>query len=203
MFFKGTFSQILSRFTFEAPQTAIGSLYTHAVFLLHDDDHVRYFDGATYIINISSKTNGVTIGNFININLMDSKLYPKNEKGDFDIRYDRNGIFMHEYGHYLQSQQLGWIYVFKVGIPSLISAIKSKEIKVNNGRYYLTTHKLSDVEIDANRKAERYFREKYDFHQWNIYEFPLFYDSHANWIGYPSRTSYFNYNPFKLFMTNY
>ena len=35
-----------------------------------------------------------------------------------------NTLFQHEYGHYLQSQSMGWGYLPRVGIPSLMSAMK-------------------------------------------------------------------------------
>lgn len=33
-----------------------------------------------------------------------------------------NSPFQHEYGHYLQSQSMGWAFLPRVGIPSLMSA---------------------------------------------------------------------------------
>ena len=43
---------------------------------------------------------------------------PKGYKADWS-----DHLFVHEYGHYVQSQQHGPVYLFTVGIPSLQSAI--------------------------------------------------------------------------------
>ncbi|MDR0939582.1 MAG: hypothetical protein LBN29_09605, partial [Mediterranea sp.] len=59
-----------------------------------------------------------------------------------------NSLFQHEYGHYLQSQAMGWAYLSRVGIPSFISASKEDDM-----------HDFSATEQDANRRAFTYFNE--------------------------------------------
>ena len=79
---KGSVTQILSRFTWELPQTIVGYLYTSARFAVSDIDKVDYFGGATYIIDYTDNTNnGVSIGNLININ--SSKGRPVDINGKF------------------------------------------------------------------------------------------------------------------------
>lgn len=117
--FQGNFKQILSRFTWESIQTGIGYSYSQIKNAVNDISDVEYFDGATYLvrkIEPDKKGNGVTIGSFININT--PKGTPRDEKGNFAPYKD--DLFMHEYGHYLQSQDYGFGYLFSVGIPSLI-----------------------------------------------------------------------------------
>ena len=66
--------------------------------------------------------------------------------GDRTISADpNNSVFQHEYGHYLQSQSMGWGYLSRIGIPSLMSADGSGE------------HKYQPHEQDANARAFLYF----------------------------------------------
>jgi hypothetical protein len=95
----------------------------------------------------------------------------------------------------LQSQDLGWSYLFKVGIPSLVSAAK----KDGN-------HKYKHFEQDANRRAFMYFNKNVDgFYQteeqnqanrdaglrigWDFDKNPL----DVNRIGSNSRRQYLDY----------
>ena len=74
---------------------------------------------------------------------------------------------MHEYGHYLQSQEYGLGYLFSVGVPSLISAMNSK--RMNEPPF--STHSLSWMERSANRKAKEYFGDNYGV-DWNQHYHP-------------------------------
>ena len=150
LLFKGNKRQILSRFTFELFQTSLGILYSEYRIGLGQVDHIGYFDGATYVMGYGDSQWGVTIGSIINIQ---AKEWPQNENGRFDPT--RNMLYMHEYGHYLQSQMMGPFYLFEVGLPSLGSAMKAS---VENG---ISSHDRKWYEINANRLAKRYFEEKY------------------------------------------
>lgn len=151
---KGNVNQIISRFTWELPQTIVGYHYSIARINLDRVDKVRYFDGATYVIRISKgKSDGISIGNFININ---HPTIPTDSKGHFVPYLDP--LYMHEYGHYLQSQDYGWGYLTTVGIPSLFSARNSKVISTPP----FTTHRSNWMEKSANRKANSYFKKQYD-----------------------------------------
>ena len=55
---------------------------------------------------------------------------------------------MHEYGHYLQSQDAGYHYLLNYGLPSLLSC-------GNN-------HNNSSVEQDANARAYKHFYKRMD-----------------------------------------
>ena len=118
-------------------------------------DRVEYRFGATFAINeYSSKRDGMTLGSYININ--DKGLMPKDDNGKFAPEKDQ--LYMHEYGHYIQSQIYGWAYVPCIGAPSLVSAMKSKDI---SGKGY-TTHSLRWYEMDANRRGKEYFQKYYN-----------------------------------------
>lgn len=138
---------------------------------------MSYYDGATAIEHYTNKWGAFTLGSFIN--------------GEEGLQADpNNSLFQHEYGHYLQSQEMGWGYLSRVGIPSLMSAIR----KDDNHDYQL-------FEQDANRRAFLYFNENVaGFYKtyaekdaargWNFYNNPL--DVHHN--GSNSRLDYYDYN---------
>jgi hypothetical protein len=114
-----------------------------------------------WIDGSASERNGITIGGYININIMER--YSK-EKYEPDGEFTPTGdpLFMHEYGHYLQSQDLGLSYLFDIGIPSMISAFDPETISGDDisNPYGLNTHDVSKHERDANRRAAVYFSTK-------------------------------------------
>jgi hypothetical protein len=79
----------------------------------------------------------------------------------------KNEMYVHEYGHYLQSQSMSWGYLFEVGIPSLLSAERSKgkhigyKIGTDGKIYYLSPHDVYRKEMVANREAAYYFHTYY------------------------------------------
>lgn len=150
--FKGKFSQIVSRFTWELPQTIMGNMWSHFRNYIGKVDEVRYVDGGTFVVNENaSKNNGMTLGNYMNMNikstLKDETYMPK----------DGNFLFAHEYGHYLKSQEYGWGYLFNVGIPSIFSASQQ------------SGHAYKWYERNANRRAQRFF----EIEDWNKYKYPF------------------------------
>jgi len=172
--FKGSPKQILSRFTWELPQTIIGYNYSMYRITFEHVDHVRFFDGATYIIRDSKESeNGITIGSYININ--NPQGVPTDENGKFAPW--KNSLYIHEYGHYLQSQEYGLGYLFSVGIPSLLSAInrqKEKIIDKYGKEFEVSSHRIKSYEMNANRKAFEYFSKKYGITYWDEYKYPFY-----------------------------
>jgi len=175
--FNGNFTQILSRFTWELPQTIAGFAFSEGNITFGDVKKVDYWGGATVLQNSGSPWTGITIGPYIS--------------GNNTIEADpNNSLFQHEYGHYLQSQSMGWAYISRVGIPSLMSA--------NDGY-----HKYQPFEQDANRRAFAYFNKHVSgFYKspedqsiygnskgWNFYDNPL----DVNHIGANSRYDYYDY----------
>lgn len=59
-----------------------------------------------------------------------------------------NETFQHEYGHYLQSQSMGPLYLLAVGTVSVYSALKNDN-----------WHNTQYVEIDADYRAFNYFNK--------------------------------------------
>ncbi len=130
-------------------------------------DRVDFIGGATYVINENwhkCGTQGVSLGNFINID-RDNIIFEDEETGSFKDFIANSHIFMHEYGHYLQSQSWGTLYLFVMGMPSLINAIYDIAFeKYSHGTFY--------TETSANRYAKGYFQKNYDA-VWNEKWYPL------------------------------
>ena len=93
---------------------------------------IRFIDYAYGATAVSFNVGGwgaVTLGNYISGG-------PKLEASA------NNSTFQHEYGHYIQSQEMGWEYTSRIAIPSITST---------------HDHGLHPVELDANRRAIKYF----------------------------------------------
>ena len=189
--FKGNFKQIVTRWTWELPQTILGYGYSEFRNLGGFVDHVRYFDGATYVINETGKENGITLGSFININ---SPNPIPEDNGKFAPYKDP--LYMHEYGHYLQSQEYGLGYLFSVGVPSLISAkdagrsiIYNEDLSVNNVNT-ISSHRIKWYETSANAKAYNYF--KHYGVEWDFRNYPI------NWHPYNNYSNLYYYEKYNI-----
>jgi len=157
--FFGQVLQGLSRFTWEIAQTAIGYAYSQFRNAIGGVNRVDYFGGVSFSSGESKGFNrGVSIGNFINMDISDEI------RGSFAERLTNDPLFMHEYGHTSDSKTFGLTYLFSVGIPSLLSAFKSKQAPGEiNG---VTTHNFKWYEMSANRNAAHYFK-KYHEIEWD------------------------------------
>ena len=65
------------------------------------------FDLYTFAFECKKMSGGISLGNFI-------FLSPTSAQKETTI--------LHEYGHVLDSQKFGWLYLFVIGIPSLLWA---------------------------------------------------------------------------------
>ncbi len=114
---------LISRFTWELPQHILGigfSLFTLAMGWVRD---VYTYEGSIVVLRdvqgkkgallkrnkYLSYLSGVSLGSFLCIagRASEQRL---------------QAITQHEYGHYLQSQRAGWLYLLVIGLPSIISA---------------------------------------------------------------------------------
>jgi RHS repeat-associated protein len=148
--FGGQVWELVSRFTWQLPQT-IGGYYTAQTYnLFQKVNWVEHEHGAT-VVNADrmlrsqdENWGGVAQGSFI--------------VGDPRIEANaHNHLFQHEYGHYLQSQEMGWGYYNRVGIPSIMSGGRYGDDENGIGR-----HDFHPVEQDANRRAFLYFNNEVD-----------------------------------------
>lgn len=134
--FKGGFWDVVSRLTWQLAQTGLGNLVNQVLNTCYLVNEVNYFDGAV-VIDSKIDVGGMTLSNYI--------LGPPGFKPDF-----RDHLFVHEYGHYLQSKKLGPAYLFVVAKPSLLSSTFDKN---NHGNRWYETH--------ASKLAAKYFDKKY------------------------------------------
>ena len=170
--FWGRTWQFISRFTWEGFQTYVG--YESAIIrnIFGDVDRVDYYGGATFITNEEGRKEwGFSLGSFVNASIKGTIDRPFNEY----IMKD-NPMYMHEYGHYVQSQQTGPLYV----VPAIASFLGTKWLYYGEA-VYLPKGWVSRVnfmwpEVWANRMAKNYFGlyEEVDWEsiQW---EYPIEY----------------------------
>ena len=142
--FLGETFQGISRFSWEVIQTAVGNSVAQFSNIVGKISSVQYFGGATFS---RSTWNGGSISLGHNILLQDND-------DQANITVGPGGYtFMHEYGHYLQSQSNGFSYLFKYGIPS---AFKNREW----------------TERDANFRAAGYFNN-FNGYNWRENFYPV------------------------------
>lgn len=138
----GQIWEIVSRFTWQLPQTLVGNLIMTGGNIAYQVDNVTYGYGVT-AVDMGIYGGAITVGNYT--------AGPRGYTADW-----RDHMFVHEYGHYIQSQQHGPMYLFSVGIPSLQSAIMQKRGNPNSPQ-----HNDRWFEADASYKGAAYFDKYY------------------------------------------
>ena len=136
--FKGNWKQIINKWTWGIVNSAYGNSIAHGLNLLGFVDGVSDKEGMVAVGGITKGTAAFTIGHY--------SFGPKNYKGTW-----KDHLFVHEYGHYMQSQLLGSSYLLTIGIPSLASGA-SIGGDDHNSRWF---------EVDASRRGAKYFDKKY------------------------------------------
>jgi RHS repeat-associated protein len=158
-------SELMSRFTWQLPQTVAGYLYNIGRNVAGRTERVEYYHGATVAIKEAGKggdylDDSFAIGNYITLaNVMDD------ENAEFGIGLNSYSL-MHEYGHYLQSKDYGAIYLARIGYSSAIQ------------HAHWTEH-------DANQRSAEYLKKHHDF-EWNSQRFGK-YNKYAFLPGYQER----------------
>lgn len=155
--FWGRSWELISRFTWQAPQTAVGYTLSGGHNLFGGVRSVDYYGGATVVETWNEDWGGISLGSYI--------------IGSRGITADPNNpLFQHEYGHYIQSQDSGPMYLSKYGIPSALS---------KEG----VDHSLHPAEQDANARALSYFnRHESNYSGWNFFSNPI--------VGYNQNLSF-------------
>ncbi|MBI5220030.1 MAG: VCBS repeat-containing protein [Bacteroidia bacterium] len=164
--FAGRAWQLTSRFTWEGLQTFVGYNAAQTHNILGGVKSVDYYGGATLLEGYSVNWGAVTLGNYI--------------FGSRGIKADPSDpYFQHEYGHYLQSQEVGPLFYFAYGLPSLFHTGSS-----NYDHYY--------TEQNANLRAYRYFNRHYDnFNGWSPWNPIDDYNADATFWGWDDWTDQF------------
>lgn len=153
--FLGRVWQLISRYTWELPQTLVGWLYTLVRTLLGQVDRVDTLGGITFATKKVKKSGcmGVSLGTFVE--LWDGDWLRDGDRG----LVLSNQLCMHEFGHTADSQRFGWFYLPIIGLSSLISALGKGD------------HDVFWTEIRANRHAKQYFSKRYGV-DWREYGYP-------------------------------
>lgn len=152
--FWGRAWQLVSRFTWELPQTLVGWLYTLGRALVGQVDRVDRFGGITFATKVKGQgCMGVSLGTFVN--LWDGHWLRDGKEG----LVLSNQLCMHEFGHTADSQRFGPFYLLVIGLPSLISAMG----KGNHSTFW--------TELRANRHAKKYFSKRYGM-TWSEFGYP-------------------------------
>lgn len=139
--FKGNFLQILNKWTYSIGNSFVGNVVANGANLIGKVNDVTYMDGMAAISGVTSGNAAVTIGHY--------SMGPKGYKADW-----RDNLFVHEYGHYIQTQFMGFMYFPVVAIPSLFSAwFTSKWSGMeHNERWF---------EVNASKLGAKHFDKKY------------------------------------------
>lgn len=139
--FKGNFLQILNKWTYSIGNSFVGNVVANGANLIGKVNDVTYMDGMAAISGVTSGNAAVTIGHY--------SMGPKGYKADW-----RDNLFVHEYGHYVQTQFMGFMYFPIVAIPSLFSAwFTSKWSGMeHNERWF---------EVNASKLGAKHFDKKY------------------------------------------
>ena len=157
--FWGQVGEGILRHTWEYPQQTAGYFWSSIRNCWAD--RVDYMAGATFVTNeYAGNGPGVSLGNYSNIDIIDSI-----GSTDFEDFATHHGIYMHEYGHIIDSKHYGLSYLFAVGIPSVISAKNNKCIPGKP----VGTHRYKPYEMRANQNASIYFWDHYGI-DWSPYE---------------------------------
>ena len=165
--FWGRSWQLISRWTWELPQTVLGKGYSHIRNMTGNVDDVSYYGGAT-LVNKNDNSGwrwGLTLGPYINSKNVVADPYT-------------DDLFRHEFGHTLQSRLVGPLYLTHVGIPSFIgSGLENLGLNDHNREWY---------ETQANRMSERYFRNHdpgaLTALPWDDNEYPRNYNPNWYWL---------------------
>jgi hypothetical protein len=150
---------VVSRYTWELPQTLVGYLYGGTRNITGNCNRVEYFDGITVLVGAGAFGGSVTFGNFIS-------LYPGIEPSWSDQ------TFIHEFGHTQQSKLFGLSYLYIIAPNSLVSTSTNDDFGE------------SWVEILANNWGLNYAVENHGYNRndWqNRQRFPLGYNARSFW----------------------
>ena len=136
--FRGNFWQVIGKWTYQIPQSSIGNIVAHSLNVVGKVDNVTYMDGMLALSGVTSGTGAFTIGHY--------SFGPKGYEATW-----KDHLFVHEYGHYIQSQLLGALYFPIVATPSVISASGITG----------TPHRYHWYEVDASRRGAKHFDKHY------------------------------------------
>lgn len=138
--FKGDFGQVMNKWTWGVVNSLAGNFTSQLFNTCGQVDGVTDMDGMIALSGAIDGSSACTIGHY--------SLGPKGYKATW-----KDNLFVHEYGHYIQTQRMGVFMFPVVAIPSLFSAAG---ITSGEGE-----HLLRWFEQDASATAAHYFDRHY------------------------------------------
>ena len=140
--------QALTRFVWELPQLWTGYLFAQWRNIVGRVERVDTLEGVTFVTGrhwVPRAYAGVSLGCFANMWVSGGI------GGDFEqyAQHSPFNIFRHEYGHTVDSQLWGWLYLPVVGLPSLVSQALGLSPKAR--------HRHDD--FWAERRADRFGKQ--------------------------------------------
>ena len=139
---KGRAWEYASRFLWQSPQILLGD------FLASTFNAFGKVNEVSYGYGMMALDMGLEDGTAVTLGYLTAG--PDGYKADW-----RDHTFVHEYGHYIQSQQHGPLFLMTVGVPSLQSAILQTD-NPDSPR-----HRNRWFEADASYKGAEYFDKYY------------------------------------------
>ena len=104
-------------------------------------DKVTDMDGMLALSGATKGNSAMTIGHY--------SMGPDNYTADW-----RDHLFVHEYGHYIQTQRMGTFFFPVVALPSVLSAWKTSS-------WSGLRHSQRWFEVDASTLGRNHFEKKY------------------------------------------
>lgn len=138
----------LKRWIWEGPQTFLGFIVAQYFILTGKVLEVERSEGVLVFVT-KGRWGAVSLGQII---IGDEKISP----------VVGNHLFMHEFGHSIQSRRVGPLYLLIYGLPSLVSVILMQN-----------KHHTTNVERYANRLAYKYFNKRYSLEYWDRSSYPF------------------------------
>ena len=165
--------EFVSKLTWQLPQALLGDLFVSGANAFGQVNDVTHDYGIT-AVDMGLDNRAVTIGYYT--------AGPIGYKADW-----RDHLFVHEYGHYIQSQRHGPLFLLTVGIPSLQSSI----IQTDNPN--APRHNTRWFEADASYKGAAYFDNYYGSKQAGyVAQSPYFFDRKSFIYGGNNKSTYVN-----------
>ena len=144
--------QAFTRYVWELPQTAIGYLFSQWRVALGRAKRVVTVHGVTFVASRHRQphtTAGLSLGCFV-------QMWLPRRAGEECERWechDGDEMARHEYGHTVDSQLWGWLYLPVIGLPSLISQALGLSSKARH------RHDNFWAERRADRLGKRFFTD--------------------------------------------
>lgn len=134
---RGGAFQVANKWTYGIINSLAGNVISHVWNILGHVDSVTWYGGVIALSGATPSNSAMTVGHYA--------LGPRRYVADW-----RDHLFVHEYGHYLQSLVMGPLFFPIVAFPSLLSAM-------GTSRLCGMRHEERWFEADASRRGARHF----------------------------------------------